>query len=105
MQKQSNSSTKCNSKRLAYERPAIDYSFPPPSATSSGAPFISILIPALNEHLVIDRLMRSCAALTYNQDYFEIIVVDDDSEDDTFNIVRKWTDKIPNLKVIRRSNR
>jgi cellulose synthase/poly-beta-1,6-N-acetylglucosamine synthase-like glycosyltransferase len=72
---------------------------------SSSAPFVSIVVPARNEHLVIDRLMASCATLTYNRDNFEIIVVDDDSEDGTFDIVRKWMDNIPNLKVIRRSKR
>jgi transcription initiation factor TFIIIB Brf1 subunit/transcription initiation factor TFIIB len=53
----------------------IGYSSPP---TSYAAPFISIIVPAHNERLVIDRLMRSCAALIYNQDNFEIVVVDDE---------------------------
>src|SRR5919199_4347594 len=83
----------------------IGHSPPPTSPAPHVAPFISILVPARNERLVIDHLMRSCAALTYNQDNFEIVVVDDDSQDGTYDAVRKWTDKIQNLKVIRRSDR
>ena len=65
-------------------------------------PFISILVAAHNEQLVLDRLMISCASLTYDPNKFEIIVVDDASEDGTYDILKKWTQKIPNLKVIRR---
>ena len=68
------------------------------------SPFISILIATYNERLVIDRLMRSCAALTYNREKFEIIIVDD-SEDDTFDILKNWKQEIPNLKVIHRNER
>ena len=107
MQKVNNAFSDINSKELTPKKPCynntngnIGYSSP-----SSPTPFISILVPARNEDLVINRLMSSCAALTYNKDNFEIIVVDDDSEDGTFDIVRKWTDKILNLKVIRRSKR
>jgi cellulose synthase/poly-beta-1,6-N-acetylglucosamine synthase-like glycosyltransferase len=66
--------------------------------------FISILIATYNEQKVIDCLMNSCAALTYNQNKFEIIVVDD-SEDETFHILKIWEKKIQNLKVIHRNNR
>jgi cellulose synthase/poly-beta-1,6-N-acetylglucosamine synthase-like glycosyltransferase len=48
--------------------------------------------------------MNSCAALTYNQNKFEIIVIDD-SEDETFHILKIWEKKIQNLKVIHRNNR
>jgi cellulose synthase/poly-beta-1,6-N-acetylglucosamine synthase-like glycosyltransferase len=67
-------------------------------------PFVSILIATHNERLVIDRLMKSCAALTYNRDKFEIIVVDD-SEDGTFDVLMNWKQSIPNLKVIYRNDR
>jgi cellulose synthase/poly-beta-1,6-N-acetylglucosamine synthase-like glycosyltransferase len=67
-------------------------------------PFVSVLIASYNEQQVIDRLMKSCAALTYNQNNFEIIVIDD-SVDETFNILKNWEKRIPNLKVIHRNNR
>jgi cellulose synthase/poly-beta-1,6-N-acetylglucosamine synthase-like glycosyltransferase len=67
-------------------------------------PFISIIIATHNESLVVDRLMRSCTTLTYDRSKFEIIVVDD-SEDKTYDLLEKWIHKIPNLKVIRRNER
>ena len=67
-------------------------------------PFVSVLIASYNEQQVIERLMKSCAALTYDQKNFEIIVVDD-SEDETFHILKIWEKRIPNLKVIHRDNR
>jgi cellulose synthase/poly-beta-1,6-N-acetylglucosamine synthase-like glycosyltransferase len=67
-------------------------------------PFISILIATYNEKIVIEDLMRSCAALTYSKDKFEIIIVDD-STDNTFDILKDWTKKLPNLKVIPRTGR
>jgi cellulose synthase/poly-beta-1,6-N-acetylglucosamine synthase-like glycosyltransferase len=67
-------------------------------------PFISILVATYNESLVIDRLMKSFAALTYNPNKFEIIVVDD-SEDGTFELLKNWKQEISNLKVIHRNER
>ncbi len=67
-------------------------------------PFVSVLIASYNEQQVIGRLMKSCAALTYDQNNFEIIVVDD-SDDETFHILKNWEKRIQNLKVIHRNNR
>lgn len=66
--------------------------------------FISILVATYNEHKVIERLLESCVALTYNAKRFEIIVIDD-SSDGTFAILSSWKKRIPNLKVIHRSAR
>lgn len=67
-------------------------------------PFVSVFIASYNEQQVIEHLMKSCAALTYDRNNFEIIVVDD-SEDETFHILKIWEKRIPNLKVIHRNNR
>jgi cellulose synthase/poly-beta-1,6-N-acetylglucosamine synthase-like glycosyltransferase len=66
--------------------------------------FISILVATYNEHKVIERLLESCVALTYNAKRFEIVVIDD-SLDGTFAILSSWKKRIPNLKVIHRSTR
>lgn len=67
-------------------------------------PFVSILVATRNESAVIDNLMRSCSALTYDRSRFEIIVVDD-STDDTLLLLKQWEHKISNLKLIHRSER
>ena len=66
--------------------------------------FISILVATYNEHKVIERLLESCVALTYNAKRFEIIVIDN-SSDGTCAILSSWKKRIPNLKVIHRSSR
>lgn len=49
-------------------------------------PFVSVVVPARNEALDIERCLRSLTASTYPD--FEIIVVDDRSEDETAALAR-----------------
>jgi cellulose synthase/poly-beta-1,6-N-acetylglucosamine synthase-like glycosyltransferase/peptidoglycan/xylan/chitin deacetylase (PgdA/CDA1 family) len=51
------------------------------------APFVSIIVPAYNEELVIKNTISSLLASDYES--YEIIVVDDGSEDKTSDIVRE----------------
>src|SRR5918993_1136256 len=67
-------------------------------------PFISILIASYNEHIVIERLLSSLYGLSYNINRLEIIIIDD-SDDGTFNILKKWQKELPNLKIIHRQSR
>ncbi|MCM3873468.1 MAG: glycosyltransferase [Pyrinomonadaceae bacterium] len=58
-------------------------------ATQAGQtyqPFVSIIVPAYNEELVIAKTIESLLASTYPS--FEIIVVDDGSTDHTSEVVR-----------------
>lgn len=58
---------------------------------------LSILIPARNEADNIGHLLES---LTAQQEYInEIIVLDDQSTDETSSIVRQFQGKLPNLKL------
>jgi cellulose synthase/poly-beta-1,6-N-acetylglucosamine synthase-like glycosyltransferase len=67
-------------------------------------PFISILVATHNESLVIERLLKSFAGLTYPTDRFEIIIIDD-STDDTYQKIQSMLTLFRNLKVIHRNNR
>lgn len=59
-------------------------------------PKVSILIPAKNE----EKRIRSCLNTITNQDYqnLEIIVLDDNSTDNTFDIIKEYE---PKIKVIK----
>ncbi len=54
-------------------------------AGSGYSPFVSIIIPAYNEQLVIESTIRSLLASDYTA--YEIIVVDDGSQDSTSRVV------------------
>ena len=64
-------------------------------------PFVSILIPTYNEENVVDRILRACTSLSYEN--YEVVVVDD-STDSTVEILRRWA-RHPRVKVIHRSHR
>ncbi|MDQ2937072.1 MAG: bifunctional polysaccharide deacetylase/glycosyltransferase family 2 protein, partial [Acidobacteriota bacterium] len=51
------------------------------------APFVSVIVPAYNEELVIKNTINSLLASDYES--YEIIVVDDGSEDKTSDVVRE----------------
>jgi cellulose synthase/poly-beta-1,6-N-acetylglucosamine synthase-like glycosyltransferase/peptidoglycan/xylan/chitin deacetylase (PgdA/CDA1 family) len=54
-------------------------------AGSDYAPFVSIIVPAYNEELVIGNTIRSLLASDYSA--YEIIVIDDGSQDKTSKVV------------------
>lgn len=53
-------------------------------------PKVSLLIPAYNEEKTISKTIKSVLNLDYPRDKLEIIVIDDSSTDNTFNIVKKF---------------
>jgi biofilm PGA synthesis N-glycosyltransferase PgaC len=59
-------------------------------------PLVSVVIPAHNEALVIERTLDSVRASSYAK--FEIIVLDDGSNDDTAAVVRNYIRKHPKLR-------
>ena len=54
-------------------------------AGSDYVPFVSILVPAYNEELVIENTIRSLLASDYSK--YEVIVIDDGSQDNTSRVV------------------
>jgi cellulose synthase/poly-beta-1,6-N-acetylglucosamine synthase-like glycosyltransferase len=79
-----------------------------PPATMNGDcvinPVISFIIATKNEETVIAELLNSLTKLTYEKTRFEIIVIDD-SEDSTLEILHQWQTRLKNLRVIKRSSR
>jgi len=64
------------------------------------APAVSIVVPAFNEAVGIERAVRSLAASEYPA--FEIVVVDDGSSDGTGELVDRL--ELPGVSVVRQPN-
>lgn len=65
---------------------------------------LSLVMPTYNEAGNIQELIRQSAqALTSTVKHFELIVVDDDSPDKTWELAEAMKDEVPNLRVIRRN--
>lgn len=63
---------------------------------------VSVLVACRNEEENIPSLLSDLAAQDYNSDKFEVIIIDDNSSDSTFNIA-SGDGSIRNLKVIKNS--
>lgn len=62
-------------------------------------PTITVLCPAYNEEKHIEKKIKSFLALDYPKDRIKMIVISDDSTDNTNNIVKKY-EKEHNIKLI-----
>jgi len=60
-------------------------------------PFVSVLVPARNEGLHIERCLRSLQNQQYKN--FEILVLNDNSTDDTLNIVNRISAEDSRIRV------
>ena len=61
---------------------------------------ISVIIPTYNNAIYIERCLRSLEDQSIDANFFDIIVIDDGSMDNTSEIVKK---KFPNVKLISRT--
>ena len=66
------------------------------------APFVSVIVPAFNEERVIEATIRSL--LNSDYDNFEIIVVDDGSQDRTSEVVREYFGDEPLVSLFTEPN-
>ena len=64
---------------------------------TNNLPFLSIVIAARNEELRITKCLENITANDYPIDKYEIIVIDDHSEDETYSLLN--TSNIPNLRI------
>src|SRR4249920_3964733 len=62
-------------------------------------PHLSLVIPVFNEAQSLPLLFESLSPVLATMDY-EIILVDDGSEDDSFDVIRKFAATDPRIKAI-----
>ncbi|MCH5138460.1 glycosyltransferase family 2 protein [Clostridiaceae bacterium UIB06] len=69
-------------------------------------PFVSIMVPAHNEGIVIEKTVKSLLELEYPEDKYEIIIINDNSSDNSAEILSEIQKKNPsrNLIVINTDN-
>ncbi|NOU65129.1 glycosyltransferase [Paenibacillus sp. LMG 31461] len=63
-------------------------------------PFVSIMVPAHNEAKVITKTVESLLALSYPHDRYEIIVINDNSSDNSSVLLGNLQTKYPNRNLI-----
>lgn len=56
-------------------------------------PFVSIMVPAHNEGVVIKRTAESLLSIDYPKDRYEIIIINDNSSDNSAEILKSVADK------------
>ena len=68
--------------------------------------YLSIIIPALNEGHRLPKTLDSIIGFLNKQAYeSEIVIIDNASTDDTFQVAKSFSDKFENLKVISEQKR
>ena len=70
---------------------------PPPNGKY---PMVSVLIPAHNEALVLSRTVRTILNFDYPKDRYEIIVINDNSDDNTLELLQEIQRKFPDRRLI-----
>ena len=67
---------------------------------NSQRPYVSIVIPSYNRSDLLQKILDAVAAQTLTEEKYEVIVVDNNSIDDTKQAVQSYSAKIKNLKYI-----
>lgn len=75
------------------------------SDSNTEAPKVTVLIPAFNEAKVIEATIRNKLAQNYPADKLEIIVISDESEDGTDDIVKTIASEDPRVRLLRQTPR
>ncbi|MBF2056303.1 MAG: glycosyltransferase family 2 protein [Cyanobacterium sp. T60_A2020_053] len=83
--------------------PATDaLTLTPSPLAEGGMPFVSLLVSAKNEEVVIAKLVKMLLKLDYPQDRYELWIVDDNSSDKTGEILNQLALESPQLNVLHR---
>ena len=67
--------------------------------------FLSIIIPIYNVELYLENCLDSIANTNVSQEEYEVIVVNDGSTDNSYEIALKYASKIKNFKCFNQSNK
>ena len=68
-------------------------------------PIISIITPTFNRSIELEFLIQSINKQTLDNKYFEMIICDDGSTDDTYDRIKKWTNEVQfSLKYFKQNN-
>ena len=74
---------------------------PPPSDATHAPPTVSVITPAHDAARFLDETIRSVKAQTFTD--WEMIIVDDDSRDETREIAGRWASSDPRIRLVRQS--
>ncbi len=72
-------------------------------SNSNGLQSFSIVLPVKNERRVVKRLLKSLLDLYYPSEKIEIVIVEDGSNDGTFEVCSEFAASHKNVKLLRRS--
>lgn len=64
--------------------------------------FVSIIMPNYNSSFYLNHSIQSVINQTY--DYWELIIIDDNSQDNSLNIINKYINKDSRIKLIKLKN-
>lgn len=67
-------------------------------------PSVTIIIPCYNEEKTVRGTVRSLLNLDYPKDKLKLIVIDDGSKDDTFNVAKAEFEKNSNVEIFKKEN-
>jgi cellulose synthase/poly-beta-1,6-N-acetylglucosamine synthase-like glycosyltransferase len=63
-------------------------------------PLVSVMVPAHNESIVIQKTVLALLNFDYPKNRYEIIVINDNSTDDTADVLKEIQEKYPNRKLM-----
>ena len=67
------------------------------------SPTVSIILPTYNRGNLLERAVESVLSQSFSQ--WELLIVDDGSSDNTFDIVNHFMNDFPNIRYLKHSNR
>ncbi|MBI2545421.1 MAG: glycosyltransferase family 2 protein [Candidatus Aenigmarchaeota archaeon] len=70
--------------------------------SNSELPNVSVIVPTYNEGKLISTSLKKLLSINYPRNKYEVLVIDDGSTDDTYEIAKKFQSK--NIRVFKKKN-